>query len=257
MSLTRRRLLGCLAAFPFSPLLPWAAQAIGPGSKVRLAQLLYSGGRPVPRPSALDRLAWEVEKRTSVDVALEPLQLRITNRELFRHPFLYLGGDSAFQRWSAEDLARLRRYLIHGGFLLVDSAEARPGGPFDLSVRQLVGELFPKTPLARLKAEHTVARSFYLLQRPVGRVATVPHLEGITRHGRTLLVYSQNDLAGAWARDNFGQWEHSVYPGGARQRELAMRWGVNLVMYALCVDYKADQVHIPFILKRRRWRVSP
>jgi len=255
--ITRRRLLGALAALPLSPLLPSAAQAIGPGAKVRLAQLLYSGGRPVPRPSALGRLAWEVEKRSSVDMDLEPLQIRITHKELFRHPFLYLGGDSPFPSWSDRELSRLRRYLVHGGFLLVDSAEARPGGPFDLSVRRLVAALFPKTPLTRLKAEHTVARSFYLLQRPVGRVATVPHLEGITRHGRTLLVYSQNDLAGAWARDNFGQWENSVYPGGARQRELAMRWGVNLVMYALCVDYKADQVHIPFILKRRRWRVSP
>ena len=255
--LSRRQLLGWLAALPLSPLLPSAAWAIGPGAKVRLAQLLYRGGRPQPRASALGRLAWEVEKRTSVDVALEPLQLRINDKELFRHPFLYMGGDMAFSPWSTDEVSRLRRYLIHGGFLLVDSAEARAGGPMDRGVRQLLAEVFPKAPLTRLPTDHTVARSFYLLQRPVGRVATVPHLEGITVHGRTLAVYCQNDLAGAWARDNFGQWEHSVYPGGSRQRELAMRWGVNLVMYALCVDYKADQVHIPFILKRRRWRIAP
>ena len=51
------------------------------------------------------------------------------------------------------------------------------------------------------------------------------------------------------------KWEHGVYPRGDRQRELAIRRGVNIVMYALCVEYKADQVHIPFILKRRPWRV--
>ncbi len=265
MKRTRRSALAALAAAPLAPLcVPRTAHAIGPGSKLKLAQLLYTGGNPVPRPTALRRLSWEVEKRTSVDMALEPVRLRVRSgqrggarEDLFRHPFLYLGGDSAFAPFPDEDLARLKRFLVYGGFLLVDSAEARPGEGFDSSVRKLAADLFPSRPLAKLAPGHTLSKSFYLLGRPVGRVATVPHLEGITRDGRTLLVYCQNDMGGAWARDNFGQWEHSVYPGGARQRELAIRWGVNLVMYALCVDYKADQVHIPFILKRRRWRVGP
>ncbi len=245
-----------MAALPFSPLLSGTASAIGPATKLRLAQLTYPGGNPVPRKSALRRLAWEVEKRTSVDMALEPRQVKAGGRDLFKHPFLYMGGDRKFTPFSSEALARLRRFLIYGGFLVVDSAEAQPGGEYDRGVRRLATELFPKAPLAKLPGDHTLYKSFYLLSRPLGRVATVPHLEGITQDGRTLLVYSQNDMAGAWARDNFGQWEHSVYPGGDRQRELAIRWGVNLVMYALCVDYKADQVHIPFILKRRRWRIG-
>ena len=44
--------------------------------------------------------------------------------------------------------------------------------------------------------------------------------------------------------------------GGERQREMAFRLGINLAMYALCLDYKADQVHVPFILKKRRWKVE-
>jgi hypothetical protein len=253
--ISRRELLWLLggAAAVGAPARAWG---IGPRSKVTLAQLLYAGGNPVPRPTALRRLAWEVDKRTSIDVALEPVQVRVSSRNLFSHPLLYMGGDRAFDPFPAADLQRLRRFLIYGGFLLIDSADARPGGAFDQSVRRLASALFPRTPLARLKPQHTVFKSFYLLDRPLGRVASVPYLEGVTRDGRTLLIYSQNDLAGAWARDNFGQWEHSVYPGGARQRALAIRWGVNLIMYALCVDYKADQVHIPFILKRRRWRVK-
>ena len=120
---------------------------------------------------------------------------------------------------------------------------------------EFAGREFWIRPLVKLKAGHTLYKSFYLLDRAVGRVASVPHLEGVTQDGRTMLVYSQNDLAGAWSRDNFGQWDFGVYPGGAQQRELAIRWGINLVMYAMCIDYKADQVHIPFILKRRRWQV--
>jgi hypothetical protein len=70
--------------------------------------------------------------------------------------------------------------------------------------------------------------------------------------GRLSVVLSLNDLQGAWARDSFGAWEFDVVPGGESQRERAFRLGINIAMYALCVDYKDDQVHIPFIMKRRR-----
>ena len=253
----RRDLLRLLLAAPPALLVPRLAGAIGEQSKLKLTQVLYGGGNPTPRPNALQRLAWELEKRTSIDVALDGHQLRLGDRNLFHFPLLYLGGDGAFDPPPDAEVRRLQRFLVYGGFLLVDSAEARPDGGFDLSVRALVKRLFPKSPLKKLPPEHTVYKSFYLLDQAVGRVASVPYLEGIEQDGRTLLVYSQNDLAGAWARDNFGQWEYGVYPGGDRQRELAIRWGINIVMYAMCLDYKADQVHIPFILKRRHWQVGP
>ena len=53
-----------------------------------------------------------------------------------------------------------------------------------------------------------------------------------------------------------GQWALPVRPGGARQREMALRFAVNLLMYATCLNYKRDQVHVPAILKRRKWRVD-
>ena len=62
----------------------------------------------------------------------------------------------------------------------------------------------------------------------------------------------RNDLAGAMARDEFGEWTYDVGAGGEVVREMTFRLGLNVVMYALCLDYKEDQVHIPFILKRRR-----
>ena len=236
---------------------PSIATALGPRSKVQLAQLVYRGGQPRPRPTGLRRLAWELDKRTSIDVELEPAIVRATDRKLFRFPLLYMSGDQAFEPLSTPEINRLNRLLTFGGLLIVDSADPRPGGGFDRSVRRMVSRLFPARSLGKVDREHTLYRSFYLLDRIVGRVATVPDLEGIERDGRLLVVYCQNDLAGAWSRDNFGQWEYPVHPGGERQRERAFRWGINLVMYALCLDYKADQVHIPFILKRRRWQVRP
>ena len=47
-------------------------------------------------------------------------------------------------------------------------------------------------------------------------------------------------------------WEHEVVPGGDDQREEAFRLAINLVMYALCLDYKTEQAHIDYILRTRR-----
>jgi hypothetical protein len=255
--MTRRELLGYLLGTSAGLLFSRRARALGARAKVRFAQLLYNGGMPVPRPSGLKRLAWEVEKRTSVDVDMDPVQLHVMDKNLFSYPFLYLGGDKPFDLFSALDLERLQKHLVYGGFLLVDSADARPGGGFDQSVRKMIVGMFPKVPLKQLSPEHTIYKAFYLLERSVGRVASVPYLEGVEQDGRLQVLYCQNDLAGAWSRDNFGQWEFGVYPGGDQQRELAIRWGINIVLYATCLDYKADQVHIPFILKRRKWQVPP
>jgi hypothetical protein len=230
------------------------AAAIGDRSKFAIGQLIVSGGTWNPRPTALRRLCWAIDKRTSIDVRLEAAPMKIGDPELFRHPFLYLAGAAGFTPPEEAEVVRLRRHLAFGGFLLIDSAESRPGGGFDKSARALAARLFPKTPLARLPDEHVIYKSFYLLTRPAGRTLTLSYLEAVVHDGRVVLCYCQNDLGGAWARDGLGQWEYEVFPGGEGQRERAFRLGVNLAMYALCLDYKTDQVHVPFILKRRRWQ---
>jgi hypothetical protein len=238
-------------------LLPASAFGFGDADKLQLAQIVYSGNWN-PRPSAARRLAWEIDKRTSIETVNEPAEVRLSDEAgLRRHPLLILSGDAAFPAPSEEDVARLRRHIAAGGMLIIDGADPRPGGgpgTFDASVRALVKRLFPKEPLEKLAPEHVIYKSFYLLRTPVGRVAQTPYLEAVTHDGRAAIVYSQNDMAGAWARDNFGQWEHEVYPGGDTQREMAFRLGINLAMYALCLDYKTDQVHVPFILRRRQWQ---
>lgn len=227
---------------------------MGDKDKVAIAQIVYAG-RWNPRPTATRRLAWELAKRTSIEAALDPVEVRLGDEAaLDRHPLLYLAGDTALPTFDDAEVARLRRHLSRGAFLVIDGADPRPGGGFDQSVRALVARLYPREPLQRIEGDHVIYKSFYLLKAPVGRVAAVPYLEGVIHDGRLVIVYSQNDMGGAWARDNFGQWEHEVLPGGDGQRELAFRLGVNLAMYALCLDYKTDQVHVPFILRRRQWQ---
>ncbi|RYI86164.1 MAG: DUF4159 domain-containing protein, partial [Acetobacteraceae bacterium] len=107
------------------------------------------------------------------------------------------------------------------------------------------------TQLGRVPTTHVLYKSFYLVQRPGGRVPVRPYLEGISIDGRLAVVVAANDLAGAMARGPFGDWEYDVGPGGADSRETSFRLGINWVLYALCLDYKEDQVHLPFIIKRR------
>ena len=136
------------------------------------------------------------------------------------------------------------------GFVLVDDASPETRS-FDGAIRRALARAFPRTPLRPLPTTHTLFRSFYLLRRAEGRVRRTEPLEAITVGERVAVLYSRHDLGGAWARDNLGSWRHSVVPGGEEQRERAIRLGVNIVMYALCLDYKDDQVHAPFIMRRR------
>ena len=68
--------------------------------------------------------------------------------------------------------------------------------------------------------------------------------------GRRSILITSNDLAAAWALDDRNQPLYPVVPGGERQREMAFRTGVNIVMYALSGNYKADLVHMPALLER-------
>jgi len=234
------------------------AKALGPRSRFRIGHVRTSDGNWKPRDNALRRVLWETDKRTSIEVDLEPAEVTLASSSLHETPFLYLAGDREFSLPGAAELRNLRRFLTFGGFLLIDSAEGRTDGAFDRSVRRLMEAVFPR-PSAGLQIiprDHTLFKSFYLIDRPVGRLALSGAMEGVIHDDRIAALYSVNDLGGAWSRDNLGSYQLQCEPGGERQRELAFRLGINAVMYALCLDYKADQVHVPFIMRRRRWRPS-
>jgi hypothetical protein len=238
-----------LIAAAVSPLTP-AARAIGESSLFDVRAVEIGEREALPRPTAPQRLAWEVRKRTSIDTRLEPTTARLDDPSIFETPFLYWSGEEAFEPLSEAEIAGLRRFVRFGGFVLVDDASPASTG-FDGSVRRALGRAFPREPLTELPGDHTLFRSFYLLNRPEGRVRGPDRMEALELGDRVAVLYSRHDLGGAWARDNLGSWRYPVTPGGGEQRERAIRLGVNVVMYALCLDYKDDQVHAPFIMRRR------
>ncbi|HET6416034.1 MAG TPA: DUF4159 domain-containing protein [Polyangiales bacterium] len=241
------RLLLVLTCFSVSP--PERASAFGDATAVEIVSLDVGNGLEGGRGVA-ERLAWEVRKRSSVEPILEPGRARLDKTSLFRSPFIYWRGSEEFPPLSEEAIEGLRKYIHRGGFILIDDATAG-AEEFDRAVRRELLRAFPALPLKPISEDHTIYRSFYLLQRPVGRVMGPPFLEGITYGDRIAIVYSRHDLGGAFQRDKLGAWSQAVVPGGEGQRERAIRLGVNLVLYALCTDYKDDQVHAPFIMRRR------
>jgi hypothetical protein len=248
MNLSRRHLL-------LSGLATFAARAaaIGPRSEVGIGLLRHDGNFNT-RPEALRRLLWEAGKRTAINVAREHTVVSLDDgadaADLFWQPLLVLTGEGALGPWDAKARARLARHLRFGGMLWIDAPS--PDDAFAASARREIEAVFPQQALQALPAEHVLFKSFFLLEGAEGRTHDDNKLYGLDLAGRTAVVMSQCDVLGAMERDRFGSWRYECVPDGEAQRERAFRLGVNVLMYATCLDYKSDQVHIPFIMKKKR-----
>jgi hypothetical protein len=209
-------------------------------------------------------------QRTSIEPA-EPMGLSLTHDELSFFPFLYWPVTLGQQALSPEQLRKLNRYLKGGGMILFDTRDsniARVGQTTkEGRVLQQLASRLNLPPLAPIAPDHVLTRSFYLLQDFPGRFAggeiwvEAPQNSGVAVEGMpfrnlndgvTPVVIGGNDWAAAWAVDDAGAPLLPVGRGmaGERQREIALRFGVNLIMHVLTGNYKSDQVHVPELLKR-------
>jgi hypothetical protein len=229
-------------------------------SETRLAYVL-TGLAEVDEISdaGLQGLSLILNRRTAIEAG-EPRAVDLAVDDLNLFPLLYWPVPSDHPQLGAGVAERLDAYLRQGGMILFDTGDAEvmiPGqagpGPGERRLRQLLGGLnLPM--LEPVPEDHTLTRSFYLLQdfpgRWTGQTVWVDHAEPSVNDGVSSLVIGGHGWAGAWAIDEYGLAMYPVMPGGERQRELARRFGVNLVMYALTGNYKTDQVHIPALLER-------
>jgi len=244
-SVTRRSLLGAALAAPA------VARAFGDASRF-IPAVAQHGGTWDLRASGLRRLAWELQRRTSVEVVLEARATPLDSPKLFELPFLYLSSDRELPAFTPAQTENLRRYLTFGGFVFADANDGSAGTGFDASFRRELAKVLPQVQPRPLPATHVVFKSFFLLDTAPGRLLNVAQLDAWTIGKRAAVIYSQNDVMGALARDESGSYEFEVTPGGERQREYATRLAINIAMYALCLDYKDDGVHILEIMRRRR-----
>ena len=247
---SRRSVLGGLLGITFVPRLSWA---FGDVTRVDIAELEL-GPESMTRPNAWKRLLYEVIQTTSVECVARSVRVEPTAEELFEHPFSVLLGADGFDRLSDDGVEQLSRYLSYGGFLFIDDVSGSESSDFDDSVRRLVRRVFPTRPLSPLPADHSVFRSFFLIERPLGRVDHFSFLEGVTVGNLSPLVYCRNDLSGALDRGDDGRHRFSCVPGGDRQRREAVKLGLNLIMYSLTANYKRDQAHVQELMREGRLR---
>ncbi len=220
--------------------------------------------------AGLRGLVQTLHYRTSVEPA-DPIGVDLERDELAFFPLLYWPITTDQPQPSAEAYAKLNAYLRSGGMILFDTRDADIAGfgassPNGRKLQQLAAPLNIPS-LEPVPRDHVLTRAFYLLQDFPGRYsgtevwveAAPPNAEQIEgmpfrnlNDNVTPVVIGGNDWAGAWAVDRNGQSLLPVGRGyaGERQRELAHRFGVNLVMHVLTGNYKSDQVHVPALLDR-------
>ncbi len=235
-------------------LAPQPARAFGDEGAFDPRPLLAGGLKDTASPNGASRWAWELVQRTSAPARLRTVPVRADDPAMLRAPFATWSSTKAGERLSTAEVANLRRYFALGGILLIDDpAPAADGTPsaFGEYAKREIARVLPEASPIELDGEHVLYRTFYLLRRAVGRVEGRKTARAIVQSGKAQVIFLENDLTGALAKGPTGAWEQTVLPGGETQREEAVRFAVNIAMYVLCSNYKDDQVHAPFLMRKR------
>ncbi|MEM7619636.1 MAG: DUF4159 domain-containing protein [Pseudomonadota bacterium] len=236
--------------------------------KTKLAYVM-TGNNEVDNISkfGLSGLSRVLAARTAIEPA-EPVGLNIESDELVFFPFLYWPILPDAAALDDTTLAKIDSYVKNGGMILFDtrdyqnSAQVNMLGnaPSAIALQRVIGQLnIPQ--LEPVPEDHVLTKSFYLMRSFPGRWESgvlwvesrskqKPGRQARRADGVSSILITSNDLAGAWALDNNNRPLLPTVPGGEFQREMAFRTGINIIMYALTGNYKADQVHVPDLLRR-------
>ena len=232
----------------------------------RLAYVV-TGDPEIDRTSeeGLAGLSRVLSARTALEPA-EPMGIDIEKDELAFFPVLYWPVREDASPLSDATLAKVDAFMKQGGLIVFDTRDHATGlsaaGTQGAALNRLIGQL-DIPPLEPVPEAHVLTKSFYLMRSFPGRwdggalwveAEPIDEAERSERSRRTdgvsSIVITSNDFAGAWALDEANRPIYPTVPGGEVQREMAFRAGVNIVMYALTGNYKADQVHVPALLER-------
>ena len=211
-------------------------------------------------------------QRTALEAG-DPVGVDPARDELAFFPLIYWPVVPGAEKPPQDAINRIDAYMKQGGTVLFDTRDAIEAPPGENGASQTPGMLALRNILSSLDVpelepvprEHVLTKTFYLLHDFPGRFNTgQTWVEALPRgeddedasrparggDGVSPIIITSNDLAGAWAIRPDGQPMLPLTPGEPRQREFAFRSGVNIVMYTLTGNYKADQVHAPALIER-------
>lgn len=241
----------------FFPVTAQAAEATDLASNVYLAYL-ETGDQGTDEVSfnGLKGLAEIINARTTIKVK-GVVGVNPEIDDLFYYPFIYWPVAEAQGGISADAARRIQNYMGRGGMIVFDTRDQQFGDTQGSTIgqrklRQLTENIrIPE--LMTVPDDHILTRSFYLLDDFPGVYAggkvwvekePNPNYDAVTS-----VIIGANDWAAAWSKEASDR-SRFMLPGGEQQREMAYRSGVNIIMVALAGNYKADQVHVPYILER-------
>ncbi|GBF25698.1 hypothetical protein MnTg02_00730 [bacterium MnTg02] len=238
--------------------------------KTRFAYVI-TGDEATDRVSrlGLQGLSYVLSMRTAVEPA-EPMAVDVVSDELAFFPLLYWPIRSDAKALPEPTLAKIDAFMKQGGMIIFDTRDYQMTTPLrgqyetpgNRALQRILGRLdIPR--LEPVPQGHVLTKSFYLLDDFPGRwdggalwveaqgeQTATNERRSRRSDGVSSILITSNDFASAWAQDDRRRPLFPVVPGGDVQREMAYRAGVNIVMYALTGNYKADQVHIPALLER-------
>ncbi|MCV9961323.1 DUF4159 domain-containing protein [Pararhizobium sp. BT-229] len=249
-----------------------------PGDDIILRQLdkthlayVITGEADVDRLSerGLAGLTEFLTYRTTLEPA-PPIGLNIASDELSFYSLIYWPVSANAPMPSPQAVSRIDAYMRAGGTVLFDtrdqfsSLSSGSGTSPNAERLQAILADLDIPPLEPVPTDNVLTKSFYLLSSFPGRYNGSPLWieaqpdNGSQPTGRPArsgdgvspIMITGNDFAGAWAIDNNGMPLLPMVPPDEQQREYAFRSGVNIMMYMLTGNYKADQVHIPALLER-------
>jgi hypothetical protein len=216
--------------------------------------------------AGLRGLSAELTRRTAIEPS-DPIAVNVETDDLAFFPLIYWPIGAAAARPSDHAIAKVDAFMKNGGTILFDtrdqaqSAISGTTSPATMALRRILDGLDIPA-LEPVPTDHVLTKTFYLLDGFPGRWAGGPlWVEALpdgpvqnrparAGDGVSPILITSNDLAGAWAVGTDGTYLFPTVPNDPFQREIAFRAGINIVMYTMTGNYKADQVHVPALLER-------
>jgi len=196
------------------------------GARVAIGRLQYDGGGDwYANPSSLPNLIDALRERTSLELEPEQVRLRLTDDRRWDVACLHMTGHGNV-RFTDAEVARLREWLLRGGFLHADDNYG-----LDESFRREMARVFPDRPLVDVPLSHPIYRVVYEFP---GGLPKIHEHDGRPARGygifigdRLAVYYShESDLGNGWE-------DVGTYADPPELHEQALRMGVNLVVYAV------------------------
>lgn len=223
-----------------------------PGDVFTFARVRYTwngrggrGGWTTDTPDSDLNLSYRLQQMTSIRVNPEGRYVRLTDPDLSNYPFLYIVEPGGLYL-NPDEVTALRRYLLNGGFLMLDDFW---GDDEWGNVEEVFREVFPDRPFQELSLDHPLYHGVFTItskgQVPnVGR-GEMSQFDGVTwerpdarevhhrgisdDYGRLMVLATHNtDNGDGWERE--GEYEYFFRNFSEK---ISYPLGINIIFYVM------------------------